>query len=574
MSKKQNALPEATDKKPGKLFIIISYAIALASLLAVLFVPLYNGKMAIQLVWAACDSILSFLKINTPAFAYGSFFVDQSLRVYESAFILGIAVSTVLALIMLFPVIFCKTPQKTNLRCAFAAEFIAFLVVTANVLWEVLKFNGTWDNYAILIPFAVIMVVMATQSIKYKGGLGVAKVIIFILALLTAVTLLDITLLIPALEEPLKSFAGMIGAYNADVTFVGSTAAGVSNISLLLRILIGRSSFVDPANTAAFINQIISMVLVIIVGVSVLLDVLGLVIGGKTKKNGEPNPHKAWFIIAAVRYSAIIVLIAAMIALSFLVDGFGKVGIYMYFTAVLVLLTFVAEIIRYCVSKAKVKAYRKEQEIKFKNETIVLEDETLAEEGAEAAAEEGAEEGTEESAEPVAEEGAEPATEEAAAEQTNLFGDEPVTETEQVEEPVAEENESNDEQLTIMDAQATEEVAEAESAEPEAVEEAAEPVTQEESVEDAAFTLFGADQADEESTSIDPFIDKLTDEERAQFYDVFIHRNKGKFATIPAYEINGDNSDFFPSVFVHINRMRNICSDSLLAKIYKEISKD
>lgn len=574
MSKKQNALPEATDKKPGKLFIIISYAIALASLLAVLFVPLYNGKMAIQLVWAACDSILSFLEINTPAFAYGSFFVDQSLRVYESAFILGIAVSTVLALIMLFPVIFCKTPQKTNLRCAFAAEFIAFLVVTANVLWEVLKFNGTWNNYAILIPFAVIMVVMATQSIKYKGGLGVAKLIIFILALLTAVTLLDITLFIPALKEPLKSFAGMIGAYNSDVTFVGSTATGISNVSLLLRILIGRGSFVDPANTAAFINQIISMVLVIIVGVSILLDVLGLVIGGKTKKNGEPNPHKAWFIIAAVRYSAIIVLIAAMIALSFLVDGFGKVGIYMYFTAVLVLLTFVAEIIRYCVGKAKVKAYRKEQEIKFKNETIVLEDETLAEEGAENAAEEGAEEGTEESAEPAAEEGAEPATEAAAAEQTNLFGDEPVTENEQVEEPVAEENESNDEQLTIMDAQATEEVAEAESAEPEAVEEVAEPVTQEESVQDAAFTLFGANQATEESTSIDPFIDKLTDEERAQFYDVFIHRNKGKFATIPAYEINGDNSDFFPSVFVHINRMRNICSDSLLAKIYKEINKD
>lgn len=553
MSKNQNASPEAKDKKSGRLFILITYLLALASLIAVLFVPLYNGKMLIQLVWAACDHTLAFLKIDAPAFAYGDFFVAQSLRMYECAFILGIAVSTVLALIMLFPVIFCKNPQGAKLRCAFAAEHIAFLVVTANLLWEVLKYNGTWNNYAILIPFGVLLLVMAAQSIKFKGGLGVAKFIIFLLALLTAVTLLDITVFIPALEEPLKSFAGMIGAYNANVTFVGSMVSGVSNISLLLRILIGRASFVDPANTVAFVYQILPMVLTIVVALSIFLDVIGLVAGNKTKKNGEPNPHKGWFVVAAIRYSAIILLIAAVVILSFTLEGFGKVGIYMYFTAVLVLLTFIVEIIRYCVGKAKVKAYRKEQEESFKNETIILEDETLAEEGAETAAEEVAEPATEEVAEPA----------ETTEEQTNFLGEESTSTTEEVEEPVAqepvaEEPETTGEQLSIMDTQIEEEVAE--------------PVA-EESVENTAFTLFGQD-ATQETQSIDPFIDKLTDEERAQFYDVFIHRNKGKFATIPAYEINGDNSDFFPSVFVHINRMRNICSDSLLAKIYKEIGKN
>ena len=564
MSKNQNASPEAKEKKSGRLFILITYLLALASLIAVLFVPLYNGKMLIQLVWAACDHTLAFLKIDAPAFAYGDFFVAQSLRMYECAFILGIAVSTVLALIMLFPVIFCKNPQGAKLRCAFAAEHIAFLVVTANLLWEVLKYNGTWNNFAILIPFGVLLLVMAAQSIKFKGGLGVAKFIIFLLALLTAVTLLDITVFIPALEEPLKSFAGMIGAYNANVTFVGSMVSGVSNISLLLRILIGRASFVDPANTVAFVYQILPMVLTIVVALSIFLDVIGLVAGNKTKKNGEPNPHKGWFVVAAIRYSAIILLIAAVVILSFTLEGFGKVGIYMYFTAVLVLLTFIVEIIRYCVGKAKVKAYRKEQEELFKNETIVLEDTTLENPVTE---EEVAEPATEE----VAEEVAEPA--ETTAEQTNFLGEEATSTTEEVEEPVAqepvaEEPETTGEQLSIMDTQIEEEVAEPEVVE----EEVAEPVA-EESVEDTTFTLFGQD-ATQETQSIDPFIDKLTDEERAQFYDVFIHRNKGKFATIPAYEINGDNSDFFPSVFVHINRMRNICSDSLLAKIYKEIGKN
>ena len=557
MSSKEITLPEVTDKKPGKLFIIISYALALASLIAMLFVPLYNGKMAIQLVLAACDKMLSFLKISVPAFTYGDFFVEQTMRIYESAFILGIAGSTVLALIMLLPVILCKNPRGGKLRCAFAAEMIAFLAVTANVLWDVLKFSGTWENYAILIPFGVIMLVMAAQSIKFKGGLGVAKFIIFLLALATAVTLLDITLFIPALEEPLKSVAGLIGAYNSDVTFVGSMATGITNISELMRICLGRASFADPANIVAFAYQLIPMAIAVLVAGSVFLDVIGLAAGNKTKKNGKPNPHTAWFVVAAIRYSLIIVLIGTMVALSFLVEGFGKVGVYMYLTAALVLITFIVEIIRFCVGKAKVKAYNKEQDRLFKEEAIVLKDDTLVENE------------TEETAETET--------------QTNMFGDEQVVEAQPVEEVSAEEPaENSGEQLSFMDDESVEQEVEepvdsiiaSEEVAVEPVEDTVEEPAVVTQAEDNSFNLFGESQTAEEPESIDPFVDKLTDEERAQFFDIFINRNKGKFSSIPVYQLNGNNADFFPAVFVHINRMRNICSDSLLAKIYKEIGNE
>ncbi|MGN0812009.1 MAG: hypothetical protein ACI4MQ_00670 [Candidatus Coproplasma sp.] len=591
MRNNEITLPEATDKKPGKLFIIISYVIALASLIAMLFVPLFDGKMLIQYVFVAVEPILTLFKVSIPDSLYGTFFINPSTLLNPTNLETGIMltliyVSVILALIMLIPVIAGKAAKGTNLRCAFAAEYIAFIFILAYVAYEVYLLNTAsmvlggvyidWTNFSMLIPLGVIALVMAAQSIKYKGGLGVAKFIIFLLSLVTLFALFDIVAIIPALEKPLTDISGIIGAYNADVTFIG---ANFMAIIPFVELCEGTLTFAGFDNIPLLINQIISLALPMLLMVSIFLDTIGLIAGSKTKKNGEPNPHKGWFVIAAIRYSLIIVLIAAAVVLSFFLDGFGKVGIYMYFTAVLVLLTFIVEIIRYCVGKSKVKAYKREQDTLFKNETIIIKDDALTEAPAEEV--------------PVEEEVTQVAqTAETVEEQTNIFGDQPVVEAETVEETAVEEPaESFGQQLTIMDAQTVEtevkaqpveEVVDAEEVTAEPVEEVIEPVvvpvveeTDTQPVtEDNGFNLFGETQTAQETVSIDPFVDKLTDEERAQFFDVFINRNKGKFSSIPVYQLNGNNSDFFPSVFVHINRMRNLCSDSLLAKIYKEIGND
>ena len=216
--------PETSAKKPGKLFIILSYTLALVSLLAALFVPIFYGKMFIQILLAAVAPIVKLFGVEIPASAYGTFFISGLVPTAQSVIYLGIMVATLLALIMLIPVIAGKAKKGTNLRCAFAAEFIAFNFISAYVIFEMLYFAGTWQDWALLIPLGVIALVMSAQSIKYKGGLGVAKFIIFLLATLTLFTLFDIVAFIPALEAPLNALAGLIGAQGA--TFIDVNASG------------------------------------------------------------------------------------------------------------------------------------------------------------------------------------------------------------------------------------------------------------------------------------------------------------------------------------------------------------
>ncbi len=556
--------PVEVAKKPGKLFIIVSYALALLALIAVQFVPLFNGKMLIQYFLAAAAALVRHFGVTVPLSAYGTFFVRYSFTHYEWTLIWGIAVTLIVALVMLIPVIVCKAKNGTNLRCALAAEMLAFLPLFAYLVIDLYFFAGTWNNYSMLIGIAVLIAVMAAQTIKYNGWLGVVKFVIFILALLTMLTLVDIVAFIPGLNDPLLSLSGAIGAYDADVTFMGATDSGIHGLGRIISLILGKSSkftFADSSNVPLLVSQIMFIATTAFILLTVGLDIIALAVGRKTKKDGTPTTHKKWFIISLVKYCVVLVLIIAIIVLSFTVNGFEKAGIYMYFTALFVLLALIVEVIRYCVAKKKLKNYETRKRSEFVNETIVIEDPALTDETTEEVVEE-----------PVAEEPA-TATETTEEEyQTNMFGDEPVAE-EQPAEEVAEEQpvEGEGEQLSIIEEQPAEEPAEEPVAEEPVEEEIEEDIILDEELEEAEPA---EEPAEEEKIEIDPFIDKLTNEERALFYDIFINRNRGKLGTIPQYEINGDNSDFFPSVFVHINRMRDLCSESLLNKIYKEIGKD
>ncbi|MDE6850052.1 MAG: hypothetical protein K2J54_01865, partial [Clostridia bacterium] len=71
----------------------------------------------------------------------------------------------------------------------------------------------------------------------------------------------------------------------------------------------------------------------------------------------------------------------------------------------------------------------------------------------------------------------------------------------------------------------------------------------------------------------DEFMETLNDNEKVEFVELFIKKSKGKVNGVPDYEIGADNSAFFPAVFVHINRYRNIVSDALMTKMYKQLGK-
>ncbi len=66
----------------------------------------------------------------------------------------------------------------------------------------------------------------------------------------------------------------------------------------------------------------------------------------------------------------------------------------------------------------------------------------------------------------------------------------------------------------------------------------------------------------------DMFISSLTPAEREEFDRLFITRIYGDNKRLPAYQIGGDNREFFTKIFVFMGRYRNVISEGLLEKIY------
>ncbi|MDE6001070.1 MAG: hypothetical protein K2G96_01925, partial [Clostridia bacterium] len=70
----------------------------------------------------------------------------------------------------------------------------------------------------------------------------------------------------------------------------------------------------------------------------------------------------------------------------------------------------------------------------------------------------------------------------------------------------------------------------------------------------------------------DEFMRKLTNDEKIEFSMTFIEKSKGDIGKVPDYVIGGDNKKFFSSVFIYLGRVRNLISDGLLNKMYKELN--
>ena len=68
--------------------------------------------------------------------------------------------------------------------------------------------------------------------------------------------------------------------------------------------------------------------------------------------------------------------------------------------------------------------------------------------------------------------------------------------------------------------------------------------------------------------SFDPFLSGLSNQERAEFVDLYIVKCRGAMPEIPAYEVGGDNKEFFRSVFVYLGQYREKIPNGLLSKMY------
>lgn len=68
--------------------------------------------------------------------------------------------------------------------------------------------------------------------------------------------------------------------------------------------------------------------------------------------------------------------------------------------------------------------------------------------------------------------------------------------------------------------------------------------------------------------SFDPFLAGLSNQERAEFVDLYIVKCRGAMPEIPTYEVGGDNKEFFRAIFVYLGQYREKIPSGLLSKMY------
>ncbi len=547
---------QAKEKKRNKTRKVIAtttYFIAVLCLLAGLFAPLYMCSEIVPVKDRMMFKYLPYLfnamcgKEIIKIKAGGYFYTAPVPGKFNFSAFIGVlyAVVCVVSLIMLIPVLLGRKKKNTSANCALGVEVFAMLVTLtyiAYTTYNIVSIGAViWTDYNFLLAFGGVLLMALIQTIASKGGLGVSKVIGLVLSVLGVIALLDITMFIPKLAEPFGKLSSSVKSGDVAAFINGAEGGhllGVHGINYLVSMKETIELFKMLAQAgAAGIYEIIVIILLIIVALftvlNLLFDVIGLSTGKKYNKDRSPCANRASNTFALVRYIVTFVFAVAIVVFTFASKELGmRTGIYLWLLLILLLLSVVNAAIRTAKDNARVKrgAVAPTEDAQ---QRLVIADPAF-------------------SAQP------ETAVAEPVAEETPVTPVAPVY----VPETVYAEPEyvSPDYMPEGYVAQPVESapIAEPLSAPLEAPAEPAEPAA-------PTVYIYGG--------ATDEFMETLTDNEKVEFVELFIKKSKGTVNGVPDYEIDGDNSDFFPAVFVHINRYRNIVSDALMTKMYKQLGK-
>ena len=589
---------EKKKNKTKKAVITTTYFIAVLCLIAGLLVPLFNYKnvatpgerMMLRYIPAMLKNIF-----GQPIIPITGWFLpfEGAGGKFDFMSLVGVmyVIVVVITLILSIFVFLGSKKKNTSANAALIGEILAILVTGAYIATAAYNIvaSGTvqWNDYNFLIPFGGVLLMAIIQTVCSKGSIGVSKVIAVIFSAIGVFALCDITLFIPQLKEPLSKFSETVHC-GKDIGFIfgltspngtSTTILGIDGLNILLNVKNVWSSIIAPAGSQPDVYKIVIYILIIAICVFTLLnlvvDVIGLGTGKKFKKNRAPARNGASNTFALVRYILTFIFALAAVLLILFVPSLKSsvnVGIYLYVLIAVLFIEIINAAVRTAVANARCKAGKpapKEEAAP----ALKIEDDMFTEP---VKADEVPAYTEPAYTEPVYQQPddgfvanpdySEPAYQQPYAEQP-AYEQPAYTEQPAYSEPVyqqpAEDFVSNPEYVP-------EDYTPAIETEPYV---APEPLTAplEEPEEPAACA---------EPTTIyyyngetDEFMDTLTDSEKVEFVEMFVKRSKGTVNGVAAYEINGDNSDFFPSVFVHINRYRNIVSDALMTKLYKQLGK-
>lgn len=574
-------------EKKKKLTVVLTYVIAFLCIWAGLLAPLYNmgaadimDKMLLRYIPAELNNLVapftkSALISNLPWFI-GNEALPTAFDA-EALILVLYALTSILSLIMLIPVCAGKKENNTYLRCAFSVEIIAMILSSAYIITRTYNFVATgvfgWLDYNMFIVLGGTLVMACIQAIATKGGMGVSRTLVLVFSLLSALSILDITMFVPQLVGPLGSFSSTVGG-GAAANFIGGEAV-MNGLGLLGLYEIVQITDIIALFSGMSVTGIIFEVLVILIVAMVILnlvsDIIGIATGKLLNKKGMPHKHRSYNTYALVRYILTFLLVVALIVLSFVSEDISA-GLYLYFLAAFTVVLFICAIIRTARDDMKVKEAKEAAEhavhvadVNILDNQFVFEDAGLEQNNT--VVEEAPVIYYDEDVHYIVD-----SPEQPVYEQPNLFGEpEHYTEQtyEQPKEQVYEESYIKPYEEPVQSTYTDLDFSTFESTEPEtsdgeqlALED---PLLAPAAPVPSTVFVYGGDT--------DEFMETLTDAEKIEFVQVFLKKSKGSVRGIPDYKINGDNDDFFPAVFVYINRVRPIVSDNLLGKIYKQLGK-
>lgn len=606
----ESAVKENKDKnKSKKLLVVITYVIALLTILGGLLAPMYGGikasldnMLAVNVIALINNTLGVFTK--TPVIPNVGKFTATSWTNWSGYFDVSSMLLVLymglclLAILMLLPVCLGKKEKKTSFVCAMTIEVLVLIVTVAYLALHTYAIiqnmaltepeDGkytTWQSYNMLLPLGGCLLMAIVQSIGVKGSIGVSKTIAVILSVLGLVALLDVTVYIPALKNALTKFSDIIKCeglgFIVGTGFKTPYGIGFDGIYLLVHIMNYYKEMF--ANGWIGVTYVLFFIVVALVLLNVICDIIGLATGKKFKGHDgrEPYRNAPSNTFAIIRYvlTFVFALSLALITL-FRVDEVGP-GLYLYLVIVLSFIQLINAAVRTAVANARVKKgvpAPKEE----KDTVMVIADPTLV--PSETAAAE-----------------AQPAPEPQPYQyQPTFFGDAPMYQQPAYQQPAYQEpapvypeqpTTETGEQLNMYGEPAAQQSAPEQSYyepqpepyyEPQPAQPAyfeSEPAQQPAETVSPLYEEAPAKPAETTTTvyiyggDSDEFMDTLTDAEKVEFAEVFLKKSKGKVNGVPDYKINQDNSDFFPAVFVHINRFRGIVSDALLSKLYKHLGK-
>lgn len=550
---------EEKKAKNGKLMTVITYSLALLCMLLGIFVPLYGNpadgaatdRMLLKYIPGTLNMLLSPIakKNIIPLPGNGFFFSFPAVDTFSfGALALIIYVLTCLVgLFLLIPVLLGNNKKRTCAVCAYVTEVLAALSTGYFIFTylSIYAWGDTWYAYNFLIVFCGNVLAMAIQSVYNKGGLGVTKIVLAVLSAIVILFLVPLLSTVPGLGKAFDSLSKALHS-GESAAFANGTdyTYGIAALNFTSYFKNSGLGLVDK------LFYIIGGIFVCVCLFNFAYDVFAISAGTKYDNQGVLNQNKPMNVIAILRYTLALILAVVSIAL-LLVSKNVKPGVFLYFATLIVLIQLIFAIVRANVLSSKRKKAVKEDEISVKPDTepnfhedipndiqpVFSDDEPEFGNGAKA------------SGSPKYVSAEKQTTPNSAS--TPVFESDDDTDygyEEETYKPAYLENDysnDEDEQLVI-------------------------PGTPEPKQEDRTYVY---NYRAVYNGPTDEFMNTLDDSEKIEFVQIFIEKIKGKIKGVPDYRIGQDNSDFFPAVFIRINRVRDIVSTHLLEKLYKQLGK-